>query len=238
MPFGVRPWILLLAAIGQVHAGPYTKTKQSSRLYTPPDPSASGGLLFRLPARSSPLAGVFALPQLDPSLCYQAEINGREGRFRGLPVGRYDLIIVYHDIFYENILLTQDPDTLTPSDHEMIRQTIEKAVPFFNVKTIHRLAGQTGRGGKAALVLQDLRTLPVTLQDASVRKDIQIRSLKLARLEQVNIGWQLVHTREIIRMEVGPDMPQGVLPYRHVPALGNIRVTDTVRDLGELQLPP
>ncbi len=230
--------MLILALIPFLRAGPYTQTEQSSRLYTPPDPSAKGGLRFQLTERSSPLAGVFAIPQLDQSRCYRAEIQGRNGLFRGLPVGRYDLMVVYHDVFYENILLSRTPDTLTNSDRENIKTTIDKSVPFFNVKTIHRLEGQTGKGGKASLILQDLRTLPVMLQDGSQRRDIQIRSLKLARMEEVHIGWQLVQTREIIRMEVGPDMPKGVLPHRQVSSLGNIRITDTIRDIGTLELPP
>ena len=218
-------------------AGPYTDTEQSSRLYTRPDPSAAGGIRLHLATPAKNPAGVFAVSQLDQKLVYRAAVTDREAVFRGLPVGRYDLVIIYDDEFFEGLLLHREPSTLSSRDEELIDKVIQASVPFFDTKKIHRLQGTTGKAGKAACVLQDLRTRPVTLQDYSVRRDIQIRSIKLAKLEEVGPpGWQLVGTREIMRIEVGPDKPKGVIRHRFQEDLHGIRVTDSVRDLGEVRL--
>ena len=86
-------------------------------------------------------------------------------------------------------------------------------------------------------MLQEMRLRPVTLQDATVHAEIQIRSLKLALLEDVGaVGWHLVTTREIIRQEVAGNERKGVLPHKYSAALGGIRVVDSVKDLGEIRL--
>ena len=239
----MKPWIVsgLLGAMmaTAVFAGQITGTAQSSRLYTAPDPSASGGIHARVAAPDKPASDVFAVSQQDYLKVYRGTLSekGREIAFNGLPVGKYDLLVVYPDEFYEGMVLSREPDTLTEKDRQSIQKTIESSVPFFDTKKIHRSSGTTGKEGKSRCVLQEVRTRPVTLQDGSVRPDIQVRSLKLALVEDVGtVGWQLGKTREIIRQEVGPKDVKGVLPHRYAEALGGIRVTDAVKDLGELRL--
>ena len=60
--------LLLLGLAVTACAGPFTRTEQSSRLYTQPVPSAGGGLRLRLAAAGIP-AGVFALLQTDVNRC-------------------------------------------------------------------------------------------------------------------------------------------------------------------------
>jgi len=235
-----RPWIAVLAAIvsGAV-AGSVTGTKQSTRLYTAPDPSARGGLALRLPASAPALAAAVAVPALSRERAYLGRVapDGRSAQFEGLPVDRYDLLLVFDDWFAEGFLLSRDPDTLSDSDRRAIRETVNRSVPFFDTKALHRCEGVGGRNGHAAAVLQEVRTRPVTLQDASVRTDIQIRSLKLAFFEEVGPGWHLVRTRELLRQEVGPGQTKGVLRHVFAPSLQGVRVMDSIRDLGELELP-
>lgn len=217
--------------------GGHTGTKQSSRLYTEPDPSAAGGLTFRPTSPSGDLVAAFAVPQLQVKAVYKAEIENDTVRFRGLPAAKYDVLVLCKNGFYEGFRLTRDEDTLTPEDRKSIEAAIRRAVQFFDTKEIHRLEGFTGQAGQATSVLQELRTKPVTLQDASVRSDIQIRSLKLVYLEDVGaVGWQLLTTRELVRTEVAGHERRGLLPHRFCPALGGVRVTDAVRDLGEVDL--
>jgi hypothetical protein len=220
-------------------AGKVTGTQQSSRLYTKSDPAMPGGLHAKLVAFATPVQQVFAIDNGNPKLVYQGTVSedGKEIRFTGLPVAIYDLVLVAPDRFYEGCRLTRDPDTLTDRDRQAIASTINKSVPFFDTKKIHRCEGITGRNGKVRCVLQEMRTRPVTLQDATVRTDIQVRSIKLAFLEDVGeIGWQMVQTREIVRTEVGPRDLKGLLPHCYLPVLGDIRVVDTDKDLGELNL--
>lgn len=223
-------------------AGKLTQTKQSSRLYTQPDSSARGGIHGRIKKHGENtqiLREVFAVSPDNPKLVYQGVVfgDGKEFSFKGLPVAKYDLMLLCQTFFYEGFKLTPDADSLTPRDREMIEKVITKSIPFFNVKKIHRCEGITGRNGAARCVLQEMRTLPVTLQDGTLHPEIQVRSIRLACLEDVGTaGWQMASTREIIRMEVGPDDLKGVLPHACLPALGQIRVMDEIKELGEIDL--
>jgi len=229
----------LLLPIPVLLAGKVTGTQQSSRLYTKCDPAAPGGFHARLVAFANPVQQAFAIDNGNPKLVYQGTVTegGKEIQFTGLPTAIYDLVLVAPDRFYEGCRLARDPDTLTDRDRSNIAFTVNKSVPFFDTKKIHRCEGATGRNGKVRCVLQEVRTHPVTLQDATVRTDIQVRSIKLAFLEDVGeIGWQMVQTREILRTEVGPTDIKGILPHCYLPVLGGIRVVDTDKDLGELNL--
>jgi hypothetical protein len=229
---------MFMLPIPSLPAGKVTNTRQSSRLYTKSDPAATGGIHAKLAAFTAPVQQAFAIDNGNPKLVYQGTVSedGKEIRFTGMPAAIYDLVLTASDRFYEGCRLAREPDTLTDGDRRAIALTINKSVPFFDTKQIHRCEGTNGRSGKARCVLQEMRTRPVTLQDASVRTDIQVRSIKLAFLEDVGIGWQMVQTREIVRTEVGPRDMKGLLPHCHLPILGNIRVVDTEKDLGELNL--
>lgn len=215
----------------------HTGTQQSSRLYTPPDASAKGALRLKVvkPNGGAVLAA-FALVQFETKYCYKASVSGDTISFSGLPAGKYDLMILCENGFFEGLRLTRDEDTLTKEDRASIETALTKAVAFFDTKKIHRLAGTPGDDGKARCVLQEMRTKPVTLQDASVRSDIQIRSLKMAELEDVGPAWQLTTTREISRQEVAANERRGLLPQKFVPSLSGVRITDQERDLGQVDL--
>ncbi len=228
----------IAAATVAASAGTATKTVQSTRLYTAPDASALGGIQGRIRSSSAP-DGVYAMPQLDQTRVYRAELgpDGRAFAFSGLPVGKYDLVVVCRGSFREGLTLSRGDSTLTPQDLKLIEKTIMESGPFFDRKEIHRASGATGREGRAQCVLQEVRTRPVTLQSAEVRSDIQVRSLKLASLEDVGaVGWHLVRTREIARIEVGPGDPKGVIRHAFSEKLTGIRVADAVKDIGELNL--
>jgi hypothetical protein len=64
----------------------------------------------------------------------------------------------------------------------------------------------------------------------------QIRSLRLAFLADVGPGWQVTATRELIRTDVFPDMPKGFLAVTYVDDLNGVRVTDSVKDIGAVNL--
>lgn len=222
-----------------LQAGKVTDTQQSSRLYTKSDPTASGGLHARLTGAAQPVSQALAIDNGNPKLVYQGTVstNGQTIQFAGLPTAIYDLLLVAPDRFYEGCRLTREENSLTDADRAAISTTINKSTPFFDTKKIHRHEGLTGSSGKARCILQEVRTRPVTLQSGEVRQDIQVRSIKLALLEDVGpAGWQLVQTRELVRMEVGPDDHKGLLPHAYLPGLGGIRVVDADKDLGELKL--
>ncbi len=227
-------WILFATT---VIAGKYTKTRVSTRLYTPADPNASGGIQAQV--EDNQVLEVLAIRSNNPKQVYKGKVSadGTEFIIKGLPIAKYDLLIVCADHFYEGLTLATDPDSLTSRDHKLLEFIINKSEPFFNVKKIQRIAGQTGRKGKARGVVQQVRTRPVKLQSGATRTDIQIRSIRLTFLEDVGkTGWQLMHTREIVRTEVGPPDVKGVLPHTYMSEIGGIRVVDSVKDLGILEL--
>lgn len=221
---------------GVLWAGKYTGTQQGSRLYTKPESSAGGGIRGSIAEPRKAIVGVYAISQSDYRKVYEGTVGGSEFTFSGLPTGKYDLLVVFPDSFHDGVLLNRESSTLTSKDLQSISSNVMRATPFFDTKKIHRCEGVTGHAGKARAVLQEVRTRPVTLQDASVRSDIQIRSIKVALLEDVNLGWSITETREVIRQEVGGSEMKGVLPNYFNARLGNIRVIDTVKDLGELNL--
>ena len=217
-----------------------TGTVQSSQLYTPPDPSATGGLTGRLEPAAKPVVAVLALAVDNWKLVYRGtlEDGGRAFAFTGLPVGRYDLVVVTADAVYEGLTLARADDTLTADERKAIEAAILKSTPFFDTKRMHRSAGVGGEEGKARVFLQEVRTRPVTLQSAEVRNDIQVRSLKLVLTECAGRpGWALVNTREIIRQEVTEGQVKGLLAHHYVPRLGGIRVVDAVKEAGVITLP-
>lgn len=203
-------------------------------LYTDPDPSANGGLRGTVVYPLDRLVAVMAMPPHNPRSVYRGEITGGGNgfRFQGLPIAKYDLVLVFEKAFYEGLTLTYDEDTLTEEDRRAIAAHIHQSIPFFNVKRVHRIQGTTGREGTARSVLQELRTREIRRTPPGTR----VRSLKLAFSEDVHIGWQMVHTRELLHQEARPGHYKELLTHHFHPDLGDIRVINSIRDLGELDL--
>jgi hypothetical protein len=246
---------------------PYSKTHVSINLYSRPDPNANGGIRGVLAEAPSEVLGVLAMPQKFPNITALDDIEGgissKNARninkdmtnqvylatlgsdnafsFYGLPPGKYDLLVLCDNCFYEGLLLNREEQTLTEADNKTIKAKLTESNPFFNVKNQHRIEGQTGTFGKARVLEQEVRTLPVTLQSAEVLKHIQIRAIKLCLMESVGttkLGtqWDLKKTREITRQEVGPPDTKGVIPGFFCKALQGIRVSTSVKDVGAITL--
>jgi len=246
---------------------PYSKTHVSINLYTKPDDNASGGIKGVIAQAPSEVLGVLAMSQKFPNISAMEDIDGgtsaKNARninkdmtnqvylaalssdnafsFYGLPPGKHDLFVLCENCFYEGLLLTREAHTLNEADAKAIKAKITESNPFFNVKNQHRIEGQSGTYGKARVLEQEVRTLPVTLQSAEVLKHIQIRSIKLCLMESVGttkLGthWEMKKTREITRQEVGPPDTKGVIPGFFCKALQNIRVSTAVKDLGTITL--
>ena len=190
---------------------PYSKTQVGAKLYSDPDPDASGGIRGTLTGLPSDLLGVIAIPQRFTEIssrdaatggtaaknarnttkeiqisAYLATLgSGNTFSFRGLPPAKYDLLVVCDNAMYDGILLAREINTLTDTDIKVIKAKVEESNPFFNIKNIQRIEGVPGGYGKARALGQDMRTLPVTLQSAEVLTHIQIRSLKVYQFEQI-----------------------------------------------------
>lgn len=246
---------------------PYSKTHVGAALYTKPDPSAEGAIRGKLIDAPSKILGVAVVYQQFPNVSALGDVaDGASGKnaknvnqnmknpvylanlsddgsfsATGLPPGKYDLFVMCENCFYEGLVLSREENTLTPQDIGVIKAKIKESNGFFNVKSQERIEGQTGNYGKARVLEQEVRTLPVNLQSAEVRTDIQIRSMKLCFMESVGnaragVHWEMKKTRELTRQELGPPETKGLIPGYHRKSLGGIRVSTRLKDLGTISL--
>ena len=234
--------LLLLLVGGMFDTAAFAQNPpERTRLYTAPDPANPGGLKGRIAKPETPLEQILATPASNPELVYLGEISGPKKDsflFKGLPVGKYDLIAIYDSAFYEGCKLSRDKSTLTPEDLKKIDDIIQKSEPFFTKKFIHRVEGETGHGNLARCICTFFRDkgselLLETFNGASSRPDFR-RTYKLVMLKDVGPGWQVVRARDLYPVWVNP---KHGLPEHHFSAqLSEIRVADEVKDIGELDL--
>lgn len=231
----------LLATVLLAGAAVAEEPPQRTRLYTAPDPASPGGLQGHLKNPALPIEQILATPATNPEEVYLGEITGPKKdsfSFKGLPIGKYDLIVVYPTAFYEGFQLNRDASTLTPEDRKSINETIQKSEPFFSKRVVHRLEGQTGQGNFARAIITYYREkgselLMETFNGGFSRPDWR-RTFKLVTLKQVGPGWQIVRARDLYPVWVKANSP---LPEHHFSStISQIRVADQMKDLGELDL--
>jgi len=229
----------LLALATLCAAVPSTSAQVSTgkHLYTKPDKSAKGGIKATIAQPAGRLVDAFAMPAAEPGSVYRARVTGADRAgfvFTGLPVGKYDLLLVFNDAFYEGLTLSRRGSDLSEEDHRAIETIVNKSEPYYLEKTIHRLEGQAGEAGKARCICTFFRKkASIGFVDGKTYPDHR-RSLKLVLLEHVGPGWQVVKTREVHTVMVKPGT--GELAHKHRRQLAGIRVLDKMKDLGEINL--
>ncbi|MEI6350929.1 MAG: hypothetical protein WCP06_07470 [Verrucomicrobiota bacterium] len=206
---------------------------ERSRLYTKPDPAHTGGLKGRISTPELPIEQILATPADNPEEVYLGEITGPKSdsfQFTGLPIGKYDLLVIYDAAFYEGLQLNRDASTLTSDDLAKIETTIQKSEPYFTKKFIHRVEGLTGRSSSARCLCTYYRDKDsIEVHNSDFR-----RTFKLVILKNVGPGWQIVRARDLYPVWTNP---KHVLPsYHHSAALNQIRVADQVKELGTIDL--
>lgn len=214
---------------------------ERTRLYTKTDPANTGGLKGRIAKPELPIEQILAIPAENPEELYAGEVTGPKRdtfQFTNLPVGKYDLVVIYDLAFYEGLQLNRDASTLTPEDRKKIEASIQKSEPFFPKKIIHRVEGVTGRGSTARVVATFSREkgselLLQQFEGTSQRPDFR-RTYKLVMLKDVGPGWQITRARDLYPVWVDP---KHALPaYHHSTVLNQLRVADQLKDLGDLDL--
>jgi hypothetical protein len=206
------------------------------RLYTQPDPSASGGINGTIVTPAKPIEQILAMPPDEPTLVYQGEISGTDRRtflFKNLPMARYNLFVIYKDEFYEGLELNPGPDTLTNLDRDKIKSIVSASDPFFTVKVFHRISGTTGRGNTARCLVTQYRDREALDAAYNALKGFR-RTFKLIWLKDVGPGWQVVQKRDLYPLTVDA---AGLNPRHHYAAgLSKIRVTNSMKELGQIEL--
>jgi len=217
--------------------------KGRSRLYSKTDPSDTGGIHGRILRPAKAIEQILASPPDEPRLVYKGTIEGADQqsfRFTNLPMRKYDLIVIYNNSFFEGIQLLRGDTTLTAEDKKKINTTIQKSEPFYNHKILHRLEGETGRGNYARALytfyLDRASELMYNSFEGGFSRDDPRRAIKLVILKDVGAGWQIVRTRDLYSKWA----TMGTLnPKPHFrKELSRIRVADSIKELGDINLNP
>ena len=205
------------------------------RLYTQPDPAATGGIKGSIEYPAQPIEQILAIPPDEPQKVYEGVISGssrQEFLFTGLPMRKYDLVVIYKDQLYEGLSLQRGEDTLTAADRQKIKETIDKAEPFFTRRIIHRLEGTTGRGNIASCICTFMRD---KASNNSPKGEGNIRrTFKIFILKDVGPGWQVVRSRDLYPSWTTLSLM--VATHHYNEALSQIRVTTSIKDIGILKL--
>jgi hypothetical protein len=195
---------------------------------------ATGGIAARV---DQELTHAIALNR-DRVQCFRGDLSdgGKAFRIGGLPIGKYDLILVTKSgTIYEGIDLGADASRLPAISKQNTETRIGKADTFFNKVKILR-NGLIEDGEKQLLLVERLRDKEILKQSGEVLK-ANLRRLEVVELIKAADDWQFLNTRHVYREEapVGPGMV--FFADKYVAGLGNVRVIDSVKDLGTLALP-
>ncbi len=215
---------------------------ERTRLYTTPDPACPGGFKGRITQPTKPIEQILAIPSSSQEKVYMGTITGdarNEFQFTGLPPGKYDLVVIYDDAFFDGVTLCREENTLTAEDLKKIEETLQKSEPFYPKKIINRVEGQTGRGNQAALICTFMREKKSDLMSEYkpgefFREDFK-RTYKLFTFKDVGVGWQVVRARDLYPAWVKPIIVPAP-KYTFTKTLSGIRVADELKDLGDLDI--
>jgi hypothetical protein len=203
------------------------------KLYTQPDSSSSGGIKGKIKSPMTPIEQILAIPADEPRFVYEGKRNGTAFSFSGLPMGKYDLVVIYDNSFYEGLRLHRERDTLTAEDRKKIEASITKSEPFFNTKIIHRLEGTTGRGNLCRAICTYVREKSAV--DYAGELEGFRRTFKIVILKDVGPGWQIVRSRDLFPLSV--EKVNARPRHFHSDSISGIRVSDYEKDLGMISLP-
>ncbi len=207
---------------------------QSDRLYTRTEATDVGGLKGRL--ESGTLTHAIAVDQrLQKVFLAELDGAGREFNFTRLPTAKYDLVLVTADgrvcegIAREGMKL----EDIDPASAANLRTRIGKADAFFNQSKVHRVIVGEDR---AWIFVERVRD-KLILKQSGEELPASLRRLEIAELRKASDDWQMVHTRHVYREEIPRGQSTGFFKHACLSALGNIRITGGVKDLGVVSIP-
>ena len=202
------------------------------RIYTTPDPVAMGGIEGTAPL---PLTHALAVEH-DRLHVYRAELSdgGKTFQFHHLPVGKFDLVLITAgNTIYEGLALGDLAANPDPVSEKNLRTRIGAADSFFNRFAILR----NGANGEQALAFVERLRDRLTLQQSGEKLNANLRRFEIIELAKAGDDWQMSTTRHIYREEEPVRENPPFMKHFFVSAIGNLRVVDSVKQLGELALP-
>ena len=204
----------------------------AQRIYTVPDPASPGGIYGMVNVTLTHALAV----EHDRIRVYRAVLDSdnKSFVFSGLPVGKYDLVLVTREGgVYEGLALGDEKRDLPASSAEHLKARVDGQDAFYNRVLIQRV----GYNGDNALVFVERIRDKEILKQSAEKLNATLRRLEIMEIAQAGDDWQVATTRHLYREE----QPAGGIDYlRHkfIRELGNIRVVDSAKDLGNLKLSP
>jgi len=217
--------LLLFCCAAVIRADP-------GRIYTALDPAATGGIEGTVPL---PLTHALAVEH-DRLHVYRAELSdgGKTFQFHHLPVGKFDLVLIAAgNTVFEGLALGDPETNPDPVSVQNLRNRIGAADSFFNRFAIQR----TGANGDQALAFVERIRDRLTLQQSGEKLNANLRRFEIIELAKAGDDWQMSTTRHIYREEESVRENPPFMKHFFVSAIGNLRVVDSVKQLGELPLP-
>ncbi len=202
------------------------------RIYTTPDPKDLGGIEGKT---EIPLTHALAVDH-ERIHVYRAELTegGKSFRFGNLPVGKYDLVLVTQDhIVFEGLTLGDIPAEPDGTSRQNLQKRVAVADSFFNRFIVHRMGVS---GDQALLFVERIRDRQ-TLKQSGEKLSSNLRRLEIIELERAGDDWQISSTRHLYREEEPVRENPPFMKHFPVSGIGNLRVIDSVKQLGVLSLP-
>lgn len=201
------------------------------RIYTAPDPSATGGIEGHSPV---PVTHAMAVDH-ERVHVYRGKLSegGKTFKFSNLPVGKYDIVLVDEGkTIWEGVNLGEPLPPLSEKSSANLKQRIAVADAFFNTHIVHRL-GLLGDHSYA--FVERLRDRDTLTQGGTIMGNVS--RLEIIEFQQADDDWQMTETRHIYREEEPKKAGAPFMKHFYVSDLGNIRVVDSVKTLPPLTLP-
>jgi len=218
---------------GEVKTGYDTRfVNDAGRIYTAPDPAATGGLIGTLPAGE--LTHAMAVDSERVRVYRAVPVAGsNQFRFENLPVGKYDLVLVTkgHQVF-EGLRLG-NAIALSVGLQTNLEIRIAKADSYFNRYFIHRCGIVDDR---ILAFVERIRDRQILTQSGDLVK-ANIRRLEIIELTQAVDDWQMNQTRHVYRQYEPIEKSPAFCRHTYVPVLSGIRVVTTMKDLGTITVP-
>ncbi len=212
-----------------------SSTAQNTQsFYTQTKPDAGGGITGKV---NTPLTHAIALER-DRISAYKATLSEENTRFvfANLPTGKYDMLLFTKENFvFEGIQLGEPAELGAGVVRKNLEERIVKADAFFNKYKLHRM-GLIEQGAKLLALVERVRDKE-TLTGGGEKLKGPVRRFELAQFDKAADTWSFMLNRHLYREEQTAGVPD-FLDSKFVPSLGNIRVIESLKDLGVITLKP
>jgi len=229
--FAALGFCTVLFAVALV--APLPAYAQAGRIYTKPEAADAGSISGRVDEELTHAVAV----EHSRVHVYRAELSdgGRAFRFEHLPVGMYDLVLFTKSaVVYEGLALGAAAN-LPEASAKNLETRVAVADGFFKTARIHR-TGVSADGETLFAFVERYRANNILKQSGEALNEM-VRRFEVIELARATDDWQMTSSRHIYRegepIPANPQFRKAV----NIPALGELRVVATAKDLGKISLP-